>query len=50
LGAGITVLEELSQAPRLGRQKINLKLRKKYYIVIGQFNDMAEEVILEGRA
>jgi hypothetical protein len=44
------VLGELSQDSKLWRQKINLKLRKKYYIFIGRFNDMLEEVILEGRA
>jgi hypothetical protein len=50
LGAAITVLGELSQDSKLGSQKINLKLRKKYYIFIWQFNDMPEEAILEGRA
>jgi hypothetical protein len=37
-------------SPRLRRQKINLKLCRKYYIITWRFNDMAEEVILEGRA
>jgi hypothetical protein len=50
LGAVITVPGELSQESKLGRQKINLKSRKKCYIFIRRFNDMPEEVILEGRA
>jgi hypothetical protein len=36
--------------PKTSEPKINLKLRKKFHIIIGQFNDIEEEVILEGRA